>query len=88
MLHIPRSYMSKTVRVDEETYRKLSEYAGKLQSKFKRRVSINEAIRYLIGKIPESNRISDLSGTWKAADEEIEEIMTNLRRGWQKQRQS
>ena len=76
--------MSKTVRVDEETYRKLSEYAGDLQSKLKRPVSINEAIRYMTQEIPANNRISDLSGTWKTTDEEVEEIMTNLRRGWKK----
>ena len=80
--------MSKTVRVDDETYRKLSEYAGELQSKLKRPVSINEAIRYLTREIPVNNRISDLSGTWKTTDEEIEEIMTNLRRGWEKWRRS
>jgi len=80
--------MSKTVRIDEETYRKLSEYAGELQSKFKRPVSINEAIKHLTQKIHLSNKISDLSGIWKTTDEEIEEIMTNLRRGWKKHRQS
>ena len=80
--------MSKTVRVDEETYRKLSEYAGDLQSKLKRPVSINEAIRYLTREIPVNNRISDLAGTWKTTDEEIEEIMTDLRRGWENWRPS
>ena len=80
--------MSKTVRVDDETYRKLSEYAGELQSKLKRPVSINEAIRYLTREIPVNNRISDLAGTWKTTDEEIEEIMTDLRRGWEKWRPS
>ena len=80
--------MSKTVRVDDETYRKLSEYAGELQSKLKRPVSINEAIRYLTREIPVNNRISDLAGTWKTTDEEIEEIMTDLRRGWENWRPS
>jgi predicted CopG family antitoxin len=80
--------MSKTVRVDDETYRKLSEYAGELQSKLKRPVSINEAIRYLTREIPTNNRVSDLAGTWKTTDEEIEEIMTDLRRGWEKWRPS
>jgi len=80
--------MSKTVRVDDATYRKLSEYAGELQSKLKRPVSINEAIRYLTREIPVNNRISDLAGTWKTTDEEIEEIMTDLRRGWENWRPS
>jgi predicted CopG family antitoxin len=80
--------MSKTVRVDDETYRKLSEYAGELQSKLKRPVSINEAIKYLTREIPANNRVSDLAGTWKTTDEEIEEIMTDLRRGWEKWRPS
>lgn len=78
--------MSKTVRVDDETYRKLSEYAGELQSKLKRPVSINDAIRYLTRDIPRNNKISDLAGTWNTSEEEIDEIKESLEKGWQRWR--
>jgi len=78
--------MSKTVRVDDETYRRLSEYAGQLQSKLKRPVSINDAIRYLARDIPGNNRVSDLAGTWDVSDEEIVEIRESLEKGWQRWR--
>lgn len=39
-------HMSKTVRVDEEAYTMLSEYAGRLQTKLKRSISMNEAIKH------------------------------------------
>lgn len=78
---IKRCYVSKTVRVDEKTYRRLSEYAGDLQIKLKRPVSINEAIKYLAQEAPKNNRISDLAETWDVMDDEIDEIMRSLRKG-------
>jgi predicted CopG family antitoxin len=75
--------LSKSLRVDDETYRKLCEIAGELQSKLKRPVSVDEAIRSII-QIPNRNRnkITDLAGTWKLTDEELKEIMESLRKGW------
>jgi predicted transcriptional regulator len=75
--------LSKSLRVDDETYRKLCEIAGELQSKLKRPVSVDEAIRSIV-QIPNRNRnkITDLAGTWKLTDEELKEIMESLRKGW------
>lgn len=71
------------MRVDEETYRKLCEIAGKLQSKLKRPVSVDEAIRSVIQMPPKSkNKISDLAGTWKVTDEELRKIMESLHKEW------
>lgn len=77
--------MSRTIRVSDETYKKLCEYAGKLQAKFKRVVSIDEAIQYLM-KMAKINIISDLAGSWDVTDEEYEDILSSLRRGWSKWR--
>ena len=75
--------MSKSLRVDDETYKKLCEIAGELQSKLKRPVSVDEAIRSIV-QMPKrnQNKITDLAGTWKLTDEELKEIMESLRKGW------
>jgi predicted CopG family antitoxin len=77
--------LSKSLRVDDETYRKLCEIAGKLQSRLKRPVSVDEAIRSIM-QMPKrnQNKITDLAGTWKMTDEELREIMESLRRGWRR----
>ena len=76
--------MSKTVRVDEEAYMMLSEYAGRLQAKLKRPISMNEAIKHLTHQQKEPQRISDLAGSWKVSDEEVDEIKESLRRAWER----
>ena len=76
--------MAKTIRVDEETYRKLVEQAGRLQARFKRPVSLDEAIRYMTEGIRTQNRISDLAGSWEVSDEEVEEIRRALAEGWER----
>ncbi len=68
---------TKSIRVSEETYRKLVELAGKLQAELKRPVSVEDAIRYLLKR-----KISDLAGSWEISDEEVKEIKESLKRGW------
>ncbi|MEX2706461.1 MAG: hypothetical protein Q6352_014600 [Candidatus Freyrarchaeum guaymaensis] len=68
---------TKSIRLSEETYRKLVEVAGRLQVELKRPVSIEEAIKYLLRR-----KISDLAGSWDVSDEEVREIRESLRRGW------
>jgi len=77
--------LSKSLRVDDETYRRLCEIAGKLQARLKRPVSVDEAIRSLI-QMPQGKqkRITDLAGTWKLTDEELNEIMESLHKGWRR----
>jgi len=77
--------LSKSLRVDDETYRRLCEIAGKLQAKLKRPVSVDEAIRSVI-QMPQGKqkRITDLAGTWKLTDEELSEIMEGLQKGWRR----
>ena len=75
--------MSKTVRIDDEAYTLLSEYAGRLQAKLKRPVSMNEAIKHMARQQNEPQRISDLAGSWKVSDEEAAEIKESLRRAWE-----
>lgn len=71
----------KTIKVSDETYRRLCEKAGKLQAELKRPVSIDEAIRYLLGEVGKAG-VSELAGSWELSDEEAEEIFSSLRRWW------
>jgi len=72
--------MSRTVRVDEETYRKLSVHAGRLQGNHGRPVSINEAIKDLTE--PKPSRVTDLAGSWSITEREYKKIMDSLAEGW------
>lgn len=78
--------MAKTIRVDEETYKRLMEQAGRLQALLRRSVSLDETIRYLTEGLRGQNRISDLAGSWMVSDEEAEEIRKGLAEGWEKWR--
>ncbi|MBO8182963.1 MAG: hypothetical protein H0Z28_09255 [Archaeoglobus sp.] len=68
---------TKSIKLSEETYRKLVEIAGKLQSELKKPVSIEDAIKYLLKR-----RISDLAGSWDVSDEEMRAIKKSLDEGW------
>jgi len=71
----------KTIKVKKKTYEKLNEFAGLLQMKLKRRVSLDDAIQYLL-KLTEKGKISSLAGTWRMSDEEEEEILNSLKKLW------
>lgn len=43
---------------------------------------MDEAIRYLMEMSEPRSKISDLAGLWDVTDEEVEEILASLRRGW------
>ena len=83
-LNILSDLMAKTIRVDEETYKRLVERAGKLQALLRRSVSLDETIRYLTEGLREQNKISDFSGSWKVSEEELEKIRKGLSEGWEK----
>jgi len=70
---------TKSIKLSEETYRKLVEIAGKLQAELKKPVSIEDAIKYLMKR-----RISDLAGSWDISEEEVVEIKASLEEGWKK----
>jgi hypothetical protein len=74
--------MARSVRVEERTYRKLYQTAGRLQTVWGRPVSIDEAISYLLKAPREENKISDLAGSWEISEREAKEIERVLREGW------
>ncbi|RLI78829.1 hypothetical protein DRP05_05910 [Archaeoglobales archaeon] len=68
---------TKSIKLSEETYKKLVEIAGRLQVELKKPVSIEDAIKYLMKR-----KISDLAGSWEISDEEVYEIKESLKKGW------
>jgi len=77
---------AKTVKISEETYAKLSEIAGELQTRLRRPVSLDEAMRYLISLKGKGVRITDLAGSWDISEEELMEIKASLTEAWRKWR--
>ncbi len=73
--------MYKTVRVREDTYRKLNELAAKLRERLGRPVSMDEVIRRLLM----AKRPSELAGAWNMSEEEeeaVREALRELRSRW------
>lgn len=74
----------KSIKISKETYNKLCEIAGELQTKLKRPVSIEEAMQSLIKQRERGKKISDLAGSWSVTEEEIKEISKSLNEAWKK----
>ena len=73
----------KAIKISKETYAELSAIAGELQTKKKRPVSIDEAMKYLIRRNRKGKKISDLAGLWSMSDDEAEEIKTSISKAWE-----
>jgi len=75
--------VSKTVKVNDETYNKLNKYAGMLRSKERRPVSMSYTISILLEDV-EKNDIMSFAGAWSMSDSEADKIKKNLREMWEK----
>ena len=71
---------AKTVKISAENYRLLCGYAGELQVELGEPVSVDRALTFLFYK----SKLSDLAGSWEMSDKEAEEMLTSLRKGWDK----
>ncbi len=74
----------KAIKVSKETYAKLNEIAGELQSRLKRPVSIDEAMKYLMKEKEKGRKITDLAGSWNITDKELEQIKLPISEAWKK----
>lgn len=72
--------MSMSIKISEENYRRLAALSGKLREMLHKPVSINDTISFLYSK----RKISDLAGTWKMSDKEVEGFMSDLKEGWKR----
>ncbi len=73
--------MSKTVKVDEETYKRLNELVGAMRAEKGKPVSINEALESVLSK-SKKVRLSDFAGSWKMSDAEADKLEKNIRELW------
>jgi hypothetical protein len=76
--------VARSVRVEERTYRRLSQTSGSLQAILGRPVSLDEAIWHLLKGAREEGRISDLAGSWDMSDSELRETKRVLTEGWKR----
>ena len=76
--------MARSVRVQDRTYRRLSQASGRLQAILGRPVSLDEAIWFLLKAPKEEGRISDLAGSWDMSESEAREFDRVLREGWKR----
>ena len=70
--------MALSIKISEQNYKILCELSGRLREKLHKPVSINDAISYLYSR----RKVSDLAGTWKMSEKEVEEFTADLREGW------
>jgi hypothetical protein len=72
-----------TVKVSEETYKKLNRLAGKLRSKTGRPVSVDEALDFALKRNSNNLSPSDFVGSWSSmSDAEEEKILGSLEKFW------
>jgi hypothetical protein len=74
--------MPKTIKISDENYSLLAEFAGKLQTALKKPVSIDEALSQLLGK----EDIMNLAGSWNLSDKEAEILKKEIEELWSKWR--
>lgn len=73
----------KAIKISKETYAELSAIAGELQTKKKRPVSMDEAMKYLLRRSKKGKKISDLAGSWSMSDSEAKEIKGSIDKVWE-----
>jgi len=78
------AHLAKSVRVEERTYRKLSQTSGRLQAMLGRPVSLDEAIWYLLKGPRGEGRVTDLAGSWEMSESEARAVEKVLREGWKR----
>lgn len=75
--------MEKSIKVTEDTYRKINALVGFLREKEKKPVSMNDAISKVLSEIRLTKpKLSDFAGSWKMNDREAEKLKKDIRDLW------
>ena len=72
-----------TIQIDEETKRKLLEISGRLQIQFKKNITFNDTIQYLIDSHEKQRVLKDLIplfGFLRTEGREARQLLTDLRK--------
>ena len=73
----------KTIKIKDDTYENINVIIGELRKEFKRPVSVDEALKYLMRmKNSRKTRPSKFAGSWKMDDKEAEAIKKDLKESW------
>ena len=72
----------KTIKIRDETYESLNAFIGDLMKEFKRPVSMDEALRYLLKS--RKNRPSKFAGGWKMDEDELDKMRSELKEAWKR----
>jgi hypothetical protein len=72
-----------TVKISEQTYKKLNQLAGELRSRLGRPVSVDEALDFAM-KNDKMAKPSDYAGSWAMTDAEEKRIEKDLERIWKR----
>lgn len=76
---IGRNMALKTIKISEENYKWLVELSGEFQKEAGHPVSLDKALKML-----HKGKLSELAGSWKMSDKEMETIAKNIESGWKK----
>ena len=71
-----------TIQIDEETKRRLLEISGRLQIQFKKNITFNDTIQYLIDSHEGQKVLKDLTplfGFLRTETQETRQLLTELR---------
>ena len=75
--------MEKSIKVTEDTYRKINALVGFLREKEKRPVSMNDAISKVLSEVRLAKpKLSDFAGSWKMSDREAKKLKKDIRGLW------
>lgn len=75
--------VEKTIKVTEETYKKINALVGILREREKRPVSMNEAILKVLSEVKVAKpKLSDFAGSWKMSDKEAKKLKKEIRELW------
>lgn len=75
--------MDKTIKVSEETYRRINTLVGMLREKEKKPVSMNDAILKALSEVKVGRpKLSDFAGSWKMSDSEAKKLKKDIRNLW------
>ncbi len=72
----------KTIKIRDETYEGINALIGDLMKEFKRPVSMDEALRYLLKS--RKNKPSKFAGGWKMDEDELDRTKIELKESWKR----
>lgn len=73
--------MPRTLKINDETYRRLNRLAGQIRTEEGRPASLDAAINHLLAQKRKAS-LMDFAGTWQMDDDELESISRQIGEVW------